>query len=674
MKRIAMLTLLAGSALSGFAGIALAQDAQLPITKVSMFRSGVASYERSGMIDGNKTLRLLFDPAALDDVLKSLVILDSGGAAGTVSYTVSEPLARRLAALGLSDGDLSLDGLLGALRGTRINYNTGGPEQSGVVLGLSVRKTAGPDGGVSQTFLSLMDGARIESIPVNSIVSFEIQDESLRDEFAGVITELNRQRGELQKAVDVSLTGEGRRMVRAMYVAPAPVWKTTYRLVLGEGSSDDATIVGWAIVENTSDQDWEDVTLSLISGRPVGFTMPVSEPIFADRPELAVPLELAMNVSLFEAGAVARQKSELDRSTRGRAAGRFLQSAPSAVAADAESMELADAIGQQIESIATSSGDAGEMFVYTIDMPVSVDRQSSAMIPIIGAEIEAERVSILSQNDQKNPMRGARLVNETGLELLAGPITVFGDNTYQGDALIDRVGRGETRMIAYAQDLDVVVERQNIGGGETTSIRIMDGTYMITRWIRQGTTYSIENKDERRGRTLVIEHQKLGGWELESDAKPVEETPGVYRFDVEVGSGGSETFRVSQKRIDTQRVGLTSMGVPTILQYSRDGAVPKAVRDALKEYAAKRQRMDSIERTLEQLRGEITEIERDQQRVRGNMGALDRQSDLYRRYVQTLDEGEDRLMKLRTQIDQQEKSLAELQAETREWLRTLRAG
>lgn len=662
MKRILTLTLLAGSALASSA-----QDAQLPITKVSMFRSGIASYERAGTIDGTQTLRLLFDPAALDDVLKSLVVLDPGGAPGAVSYTVSEPLARRLASLGLSNGDLTLDGLLGSLRGTRITYTTEGPAKSGVVLGISSRETAGPDGGVTQRFLSVMDGARIESIAINSIASFEIEDAALRDEFAGVIAELNRQRGELQKAVDVSLTGEGRRLVRAMYVAPAPVWKTTYRLVLGE---ENSTLVGWAIVENTSDQDWENVTLSLVSGRPVGFTMPVSEPIFAPRPERSVPLELAINASLFETGR------NVSRRASGRSAGRSASSfmeAPAA-AAETDAMELADGFGMQSQAIATSAGDAGEMFVYTLDRPVSVDRQSSAMIPIIGTSITAEQVSIFSQSDGKHPMRGARLINETGLELLAGPITIFSESTYQGDGLIDRVARGDDRLIAYAQDLDVEIERQSIGSGRTTSIRIIDGTYTITRWVSRGTEYKLLNKDLRDGRKVIIEHPKLNGWDLESDLEPQEVTANAYRFEFELGPDKSDSFRASQKKIERQRIGLLNMDVNTVLRYARDGAVPQDVRDAMSEYAQKRQQIDGIEKEIASLREQTSQIERDQARVRSNMEALDRQSDLYRRYVRTLDQGEDQLGTLRARIAERSQSLEQLNRDLQAWLRSLRVG
>src|SRR5207244_11454640 len=105
--------------------------------------------------------------------------------------------------------------------------------------------------------------------------------------------------------VDVNLQGQGARDIVIAYVQEAPVWKTSYRLVLpdapkdkdgkpapkkGEGSTPDRfTIQGWAIVENTTDDDWKNVTLSLVSGRPVSFRMDLYEPLYVFRPEVPVP-------------------------------------------------------------------------------------------------------------------------------------------------------------------------------------------------------------------------------------------------------------------------------------------------------------------------------------------------------------------------------------------------
>ncbi|MEO0511345.1 MAG: hypothetical protein AAF108_00395 [Planctomycetota bacterium] len=693
LATVSRLVLTAGLAVAVSPVFAQRADADLPINRITMYRSGVAAYERSGFIDGDATLRMLFAEDALDDVLKSLVILDAGGGrVAGVNYTVSEPVSRRLAALGLSAGDLSIDGLLKALKGVRVRLTHGTNTADAVILGVSERNVANPDGGASlQKFVTVMQGATVRSVPVNAIADFEILDPEMRDEFAGVLAELNRQRGELQKAVEVKLRGDDRRRVGAMYVAPAPVWKTSYRLVLGSGSQDQqASLIGMAIVENTSDQDWDDVTLSLVSGRPVGFTMPLSQPVYTRRPTIPVPVELAMAGKLFEAGAAFARSdaapgeglASARRSGRGGGIAAMAESAFADTAFDAQSIANT-AVASAL------SGDAGEVFVYTVDAPVSVGRQSSAMIPIINTPVDAERISIYTRGDadrgQENPMRGVRMTNASRLELLAGPITVYDTaatlgergvrsaGTYQGDARIDRVGRGDERLIAYAQDLDLTVAEQNGTPIRRVDVKIQDGVMRFRRWRWDRTTYTIVNADDDRPRTLVVEHPKLSGYELDSEAEPVETTGRLYRFDVDLDAGETREFTVSQRRMENESYTLSRFDDAVVRRYSSDRSIPENLRRVFVDYAAKRAAITEAKAALASLEKDRATITSDQVRVRENMAALDRQSDLYRRYVSTLSDGENRLDTLKGEIESARDRVEKLETALRDWLRTIDA-
>ena len=70
-------------------------DAQLPVTAVTLYRSGVGSFERSGTVTGDTSISLSFDADQINDILKSLVVLDlDGGRIGGVSYSSDEPIGR----------------------------------------------------------------------------------------------------------------------------------------------------------------------------------------------------------------------------------------------------------------------------------------------------------------------------------------------------------------------------------------------------------------------------------------------------------------------------------------------------------------------------------------------------------------------------------------------------
>src|SRR5262249_17215014 len=91
-----------------------------------------------------------------------------------------------------------------------------------------------------------------------------------------------------KKAVSLHFTGEGKREVRVGYVVENPIWKTSYRLVLGKEKKP--FLQGWAVVENPSDEDWKDVRMALVSGRPISFQMDLYQPLYVPRPVVEMEL------------------------------------------------------------------------------------------------------------------------------------------------------------------------------------------------------------------------------------------------------------------------------------------------------------------------------------------------------------------------------------------------
>ena len=68
---------------------------------------------------------------------------------------------------------------------------------------------------------------------------------------------------------------------------PSPVWKSSYRLIFSDKAptADKApTLEGWAIVDNTTGEDWTKVQLSLVSGRPISFISQLYAPKYVERP------------------------------------------------------------------------------------------------------------------------------------------------------------------------------------------------------------------------------------------------------------------------------------------------------------------------------------------------------------------------------------------------------
>src|SRR5207302_722176 len=102
------------------------------------------------------------------------------------------------------------------------------------------------------------------------------------------------------KTIVITSTGEGQREMVVSYTIAAPIWKTSYRLVLD--STGTPFFQGWAIVDNVGDEDWLNVSLSLISGSPVSFIQQLQRPLYRYRPVIPIPEDLNLDPQVYEPG------------------------------------------------------------------------------------------------------------------------------------------------------------------------------------------------------------------------------------------------------------------------------------------------------------------------------------------------------------------------------------
>src|SRR6266853_2529746 len=121
----------------------------LPIHRVILYSNGVAYIERRGMVSNHAEVSLSFKQSQVDDVLKSMVVLDLGqGRIGAVSYNSSAPPSARMADIPFSIASESqnnlqggLAGVLSQLQGARVVVATATRTATGSILTVEERKT-----------------------------------------------------------------------------------------------------------------------------------------------------------------------------------------------------------------------------------------------------------------------------------------------------------------------------------------------------------------------------------------------------------------------------------------------------------------------------------------------------------------------------------------------------
>jgi hypothetical protein len=474
--------------------------------------------------------------------------------------------------------------------------------------------------------------------------------------------------------VDITLDGDGERTIVAQYVHEAPVWKTSYRLVLPADDAGDSRplLQGWAIVENTSDDDWTDIRLSLASGQPSAFRMNLYEPLYSPRQEVAVPVPMAIASRVYDdavrfgyPGSTA-DKDELGKSLRVEG-GRVSSERFRAVATASESAGLpapaqmdfntdglfdypANVLGSSIASAAQT----GDVFFYDVSTPVTIARQRSAMLPIVGDRVDGRRVSIHSPGDGPHPRAGVEMTNSSGLDLIAGPVAVYDGAAYAGDAQISDTGKGDERLLSYGLDSDVRIIRTTDSTSRTTTIKIVSGMFHLTSVQRTSTVYAIENHDEARDRALLIEYPRIEGAELVEPKTAREETQQLYRFEVAVPREGKAEFRTTQDRTQLDSISLLGMSDDTLAAHVSSGVrISQAVRDAFARAQQLQAELNEANRRVSATEARVKEVSEDQGRIRQNLQTIDRTSELASRLMKKLGEQETDLESLDTRVKEE---------------------
>lgn len=643
------------STLALIAGIATAAD--VPVKRVVLFSSGVGYYEHAGTVDGSTTTDLSFKTGQINDVLKSLVVEDrDGGQITTVAYPSQDPLSKTLKSFQLDlSGSPTLGNLLAQLRGAEVSVVTADEKLTGTVLGVETQKRIVGDRGdsIEVVVLNLLSGASVRALPMDSVRSFDLVDARLRAELGKALAAIAQARDQDSKPVTIRFQGDGQRRVRLGYVVEAPVWKTSYRLVLGDGP-DLSRLQGWAIVENQTDSDWTDIGLTLVSGRPISFIQDLYRPLYIQRPVFVPDLVASLGPVAYDGGITAPTTVAATR-REGLAKARAAAPAPAGfAAAELQAAEaggadaMMDMASNSVQSAATAE-KLGEFFHYQVAQ-VTLERQRSAMLPIVTDPIRSERVSIYNASVQpKHPLLGAKVTNTTGKHLLGGPITVYDGGGYSGDARIEDLPPGQERLISFAVDLQVRVISE--GRGTSTSIlggKIVKGVLMVQQKRLATQDYQIANKSDQ-ARSLIIEHPLMHGWNLVDTPKPIETTESLHRFGHDLAAGAESTFTVKQEHVDWEHHALVNWDVGTLLNYQRTGTFPAKVREALAEAAKRKQAVVDIERGINEREQEVRGITQEQQRIRENMRTVQANTAYHQRLLAKLNDQETRIDELRAE-------------------------
>jgi hypothetical protein len=693
-----------------------AASAQLPVTRVSLYKNGVGFFEHSGRVTGDQSVTIDFTTAQLNDVLQSLTAIDlNGGRIAGAGYNSTTPLEQQLKALPLALGeDPSAVDFYNAIRGARVEVRGPGATISGRLLNIENVETPQKDGqptGEKRLITVIGESGEVRTVELTPATSVTLLDADLHRDVTRYLELLASTRNQGLRHLTLQDNGTGARELHVSYISEVPIWKSTYRILFTEpkpgadANKQTATLQGWSVVDNTTGADWINVQLSLIAGAPQSFIQPLSVPYYSRRPEIGLPQEAQLTPQTHESGELAGPMpapppaaASMMGSARGTGMGsgngsgitagvggiyggtgqqnlnqNYVQGranqSVTVTGAAAQLDSIGSTLGGYIEnenyqnlalnSIAPNATTAAfdDYFAYNLTEPITIRKNESAMVPILQTKIDAERVTLWSRQNPV-PLRALWITNTSNLTLDRGSFSIVEDGNFGGEGLLDPIHPAEKRLLSYAVDQAIRVSTESQHDTtRVTTVTAAKGVLILRNKQTTEITYVVHNA-ATDSRTVVIEHPIRQSYVLDSDPKPVETTPTLYRYRVITGPGETVRLHVGETHPGAATYQLTNFNdnvLTLILNQTNNSA---AIKQALEPILDARRLVADKQSIVDQANSNMTDLRSDEERQRANVTALASADKPSReRFVHDLNATEDQIAAAQTNLTAAQTSL-----------------
>jgi hypothetical protein len=649
--------------------------AELPMSSVVLSSAGLAQFTHSGNVKPGDKIDIPVRLDQVDDLLKSLTIFDEQGGAGPVSLPGQQPMSELFRDLPFGPEALvSRPALLNALVGAEVEID--GPEKAkGRILRVEPEKHDLPNGGgtVQRNRLSLMTDRGLVQAVLEDVGSLRFTDPQTRAQIKKALAGYAENRAKDRRRVSIEFLGRDQRKAELSYVVSAPVWKTSYRLVL-PSKPGPARIQGWAVLENMTGGDWKNVDLTLVSGNPVALKQRLYQPQFKVRPEIPVGTGTSLVPKLDDSTGVPslvtnsdrrREERRIEAMREEQRAERMRQERLAEARRSDRLMEerkmeraregvrygaAASPVPPPMAHVAAVpvAEEAVSQIIYRFPEKVSLATGHTMMVPFEDRELAAEQIALYQpQTDPRHPLSAVRLKNAGDSDIPAGLVTTFrtganGNADFVGDAQLPLLPKGAAKFVTFALDGKTDIRRED--GGERQVVTATASGGVLKRSVRKRRTISYEITPTDEDRTVVLEEQRADGWSPVGDASGIEQTPTELRKTVKAPKGKTTKVSLVLEHVDKQDVRLADLSFSRMLGFFTDlqNEAP-ALKDLISKLSDAVNKAANAERQLGRLADRKSELTADETRIRENLRAVGPAGEQGRTYQAQLAETDQKL-------------------------------
>ncbi|MCY3019951.1 MAG: DUF4139 domain-containing protein [Planctomycetota bacterium] len=651
-----------------------------PVRKVVLYKHGMGYVEREGKIKDNATLALAFRAEQMKDLLTSFYAVDlGGGKISSVQYETRDPLSKQLQDILITvPENAALSQFLAQLKGARLTAKAAGETVSGRILGTEPLIEVVNNQVINKGFrlVLLTDAGPIRSLDLFAIAEFSLTDEALQRDLRRLLDISLDSKYTNRKKLTLSATGQGERALRIGYLIEMPIWKCSYRIIFDEKKKDAGPLLqGWALAENTTEEDWKDVAMSFVAGNPLSYVMDLYSPYYIRRPWVPIPglQDLAVDWSAAPPPDVAEAQLAAP-AERKRAAGAKLDEVLRRSANVAQVMDKAGAAGPAPAEAQAQAGKpmgellaatfgataqgvkVGELFSYEAQERVSIPRGQAAMVPILSKQINGRRLLYYKASFSPKATNAFVVRNETDLTLEAGAITFFEGSTSLGEGILGHtLPPGSQEVVPYAVDASVDVNPQRASRREPFfKGRLVDGILTLTCTETLTNTWKIVNRGKEPA-TLWLNQPKSMEYRLSKPEKPLKEVDNHYRFEVPMKAGETVDFAVEEKREVYEAVQLANCAEEQIRFYLAQPYLTAGAKTFLKDMGDLMAQKAGLQREINEWNQQTQRLSAEQDRLRKNLETLrmatPREQELRAKSVEALTTNETQLTTLRNKLD-----------------------
>jgi len=455
----------------------------------------------------------------------------------------------------------------------------------------------------------LLEDDSIKAFPILELQSFVFKDTTLRHDLQHLLDVLINAKKKDLKKLTVFAKGTGERTLVVSYVIEAPVWKTSYRLLL---TPDKCFLQGWALIDNTQDEDWDGVTVTLVSGKPNAFTHDLYSPRFRQRPVLQVkedapqkPPKL-LDVLPYHSESLLKDAASVlsSLSTSEAQIGQVSSTNATTIIEPKRPLYSSVAVPSKpkIRSDTVRKIKPVDVFSYAIDKPVTVKRGQSALVPFLSAECPAISCSLYNEGvNSANPLMVVRFKNTFDVALDGGPMSIFDEETCIGEAMLETTRKGDEKFIPFGVEMNVAVTSKT----ESTlrnvhKVSLSNNMLTLTRYRVHEKEYKFSNKSSKDIPNMFLEHRFFkGGYDLVETDQPMNKTENFYRFHIKVVKNADTLFTVRERQLNEETIDFRYVDADKVKNYHSLHYITTQIKDKmLKDIIPLQEKIDNENATI----------------------------------------------------------------------------